>query len=576
MPDISPLNPALTGAPAADRTARTNANATPAAAPAAAPSAITRNAARPTSNDGFASTPAAQPSGKPALSTPTTAAPVASGTNAIGQQFTIGTKGDVASMTVTNRLDSIDTDRVYLGKDGTLKGDTGIRPYSSSYAAIQHGPLREAHGSKAPSTKVLTDAELKTVNGRVPGDSLNRMSRLFRARTYDFVALASNPKFFNPLKPVLDRNGNPVLGPDGKPKTTGAEEWEGFCHGYGYTSLNRWINERVDAPGPSGQRGVWVGGEWMSSADLKNWVMALAGELSVTKGATHLDLLGNKIIEGRYNPMDPRSKERKQMLNADDWLKVINKYLMRPSVDGRPELGGGGVVGDIDPGLQVWNQPFYGADLTTKTITGAGAQKLLAKANVKGATTVKQVTADVRYGIEVDDGNPANGLDEGYNYEGPGKSTTDRYNMYCVCGPDGEVLKTFYANEPEIRDIGQLPHLECANAPQYVAKPNFAPIDDILAGRRNEEVERNRYGSEIKFFVGTVLAKGVTGATRAAFEQEVDVGSSKAFTAAAAKKLAAKYPGVANAYSPAQWEKFFKARGLDAAAFGAAWPAPTV
>ena len=53
---------------------------------------------------------------------------------------------------------------------------------------------------------------------------------------------------------------------------------------------------------------------------------------------------------------------------------------------------------------------------------------------------------------------------------------------------------------------------------------------------------------------------------RAGFEAEVRAGATDAAA------LARKYPGVANAYSPQQWAALFAPRGLNARAFGAAWP----
>ena len=119
---------------------------------------------------------------------------------------------------------------------------------------------------------------------------------------------------------------------------------------------------------------------------------------------------------------------------------------------------------------------------------------------------------------------------------------------------------------PKVTKFLLLPVRKTDDLPDYLWKPKLQAIDDVLAGRRNATVANDRQGAEFTFFVGTVLTKGVPASVRAGFEAEVRAGATDAAA------LARKYPGVANAYSPQQWAALFAPRGLNARAFGAAWP----
>ena len=100
---------------------------------------------------------------------------------------------------------------------------------------------------------------------------------------------------------------------------------------------------------------------------------------------------------------------------------------------------------------------------------------------------------------------------------------------------------------------------------RFLRKPVVDPVvEDALAGRPNRALDSSTVGKEFRFFVNTVLAKGVPGPVRAAFEEDVQMGASPG-------ALALKYPNVANAYSPEQWNREFGSKGLEAKTFGAAW-----
>jgi len=119
--------------------------------------------------------------------------------------------------------------------------------------------------------------------------------------------------------------------------------------------------------------------------------------------------------------------------------------------------------------------------------------------------------------------------------------------------------------------IAGLPTKETDDVPEYFWKPTMQALEDTLAGRQNDVVDRNPYGEEFKFFVGKVLKNGVPATTRTAFEKELAALPAGAIDSIKAGELAAKYPTVANAYSPFQWQRAFASRGLGARAFGVAF-----
>jgi hypothetical protein len=214
---------------------------------------------------------------------------------------------------------------------------------------------------------------------------------------------------------------------------------------------------------------------------------------------------------------------------------------------------------------QVWNQPFVGSKFTTKTLSGDAATALLAQAKKDGVTgaKVKELTIVGTYGVEQSD-----------DYEGPAKDATSskEWHVYAITDADGKMVKAYMADDKKLTGVASLPTHETDDVPEYFWKPKLSAIDDVLAGRKNSTVENDAHGKEFKFFLDTVLTKGVPGKTRAAFEKEMAaVGGSGQIPAAKVGELKKRYPSIANAYSPEQWQRAFGSRGMDAKAFGAAW-----
>ncbi len=277
----------------------------------------------------------------------------------------------------------------------------------------------------------------------------------------------------------------------------------------------------------------------MSRADLGNWMMAVSDNISIDSPNTMF----------------------KSDLSALDLMKGTNQFMMN---------NGGGVISDIfndkkHGHKEVWNQPFVGADMTTTTLSGDAQKAVLDLAKKDGFTgvSVKEVKITGRYGVE-----------QGDDYEGdPGRSEKN-WNMYAVTDGNGKVLTAYMADDDKLKDAA-VPDKYSDEVPDYLWKPKLDAIDDVLAGKTNYTVEGDGLAKEFKFFVGTVLPKAVPGTVRNGFENDFKALPAGNVDAGRAKELAAKYPGVANAYSPEQWKANFGARGLDAKQFGAAWnPAP--
>jgi hypothetical protein len=407
-------------------------------------------------------------------------------------------------------------DSVFLGRDGTQHGESGITAYTRGYDSTQAGPLRFAHGSAAPASRVLSAAENQRIREMPPGAALDAAAKAYGVRVGGFQQMAHSKDFFDPK----------------------AEFWWGKCHAWAWAALDQKINNLVDVEGPEGKKGVWIGGQWMSRADLGNWMMATADEISLA---------------------DPQTMFKGE-LTASELVKGTTQFMMN---------GGGGVVADIHNDekkghKEVWNQPFVASDLTTRTLDGQGATAVLKQARKDGypnGVSVKQLTIVGTYGAE-----------RGDDHEGAPGTASKKWNVYAVTDASGKMITAYMADDAKLKGVGGLPTKATDDLPEYFWKPKLQALDDVLAGKRNANVENDRHGAEFKFFVGTVLTKGVSGTVRSAFEAELQAAPMGPVDAAKVRELARKYPGVANAYSPDQWRGLFQSRGLDAKAFGASWP----
>ncbi len=413
---------------------------------------------------------------------------------------------------------AIRSHQLYIQRNGVLDGNTGLTSYSRGWGQFNAGVLGRANGSPVPASSIHDMATRAALNASAPADRLDAAAKAFGVTfpMNDFRAIAAG--FHRPDQP----------------------DWAGVCYAWSWAALDARIASLVDVEGPAKERGLWVGGQFLSRADLGNWAMALLAGLSQGAG----DVLW-------YSP------------EGEDLLKASLGYLME---------GGSGFRADIgnsfpgDRGSEIWFQPFVGAKAEIADVPASAAQGILdvvrqpRKANwggtvpgVEGAS-VKLVTLTGRYGNEKDDA-----------WEGKPVVSELAWSIYAVLDKDGKLLKGVMADDPRIAGVPGLPTTTTNPVPRELFAPDHGIIDGILEGRPAPEVQGSVYGPALDFFVGHVLARGVPATTRKAFEQEVGAG---ALSTTQIDDLRRKYPTIANAYAPAEWARF-AARGLDASSFGA-------
>ena len=413
-------------------------------------------------------------------------------------------------------------DKVKFAKDGTVTCDTGLKAFSRGYLKTKDGVLRTQHGSNTPATITLTQAERAAMDKACPGKGLDIMARECGVTGLGFAAMATHPDFFDSTEP----------------------EWAGKCETWSWTSLHkadpkqkkemRSLVDMIEVDGSPGERGLWFKGQWMSRADLGNWLMGTGYYLS--QAATDSIYL---------SPVDP-----------DSLIKVIGQYL---------KDNGNGFVADVfnnarNGANETWNQPFVGHTTTVSTVSGQAAAGVLAQAvkdGVKGVG-VKLVTLTGKYGDEKDDG-----------HEDATCLAERKWATYVVVDANGEMLKAYMADDSSLSSITGLPTTKSDELPDMIRKPSMKIINEVIAGKENWDVENQKYGPEFKFFVNKFLMNGVSGAKRKAFEADVARINGTSIDAATASRLATQYPGIANAYSNAEWQKHFASRGLVAKDFGA-------
>lgn len=406
-------------------------------------------------------------------------------------------------------------DKVRFGDDGKVAGDAGVKGWARSYAAASAGPLRIRHGSSAPQSSVLSEAERQAVQDKTPGQSLNKVAELFGQQLDDFDAMAKSEDFYNPS----------------------AESWVGLCHAWSWAALSNPISKMVDVDGPEGQRGLWLGGEWLSRADLGNWMM----------GVSHIVSLADRdsLFDKKVTP--------------EDLLKAVGQFMMNK---------GGGIVADIyndarHGSEETWNQPFIAAEVETQTLSGMPSAKLLGQAitdGVQGGVEVKLVKATGKYVDEVSD-----------SHEGEPAMSEKVWNLYAIVDSEGSMLKAYMADDPKLAPLFGVPVRHSDEIPDLFRRPKLQPIKDVLDGKSSWEIENNKYGEAFKFFVGTVLTQGVPATMRSDFEKALNDLPAGPIATDQAQALAQDFAQVARAYSPEQWAQHFASRGLDAQDFGATW-----
>lgn len=411
---------------------------------------------------------------------------------------------------------------LHIKQNGSFHGHTNIQTYSRGWLQLnRRAPLAIAEGSRVPASPLLSAAERATLEQLTPGQRLDRAVQGLlgtkKLGMQTFEQLSRSSAFYQPDQP----------------------DWSGVCYAWAHCALDARQSRLVDVKGPAGKRGLWFAGQWMSRADLGKWLMALS--------SVHAQGEGQVMW---YNP------------EAQDLVKAALGYLTR---------GGSGFRADIGPALrnpsEVWFQPvvaLQGGKIsavpegTKQQILALARQPIRSSwgtaAGVEGRE-VRLIQFTGRYGDEVGDA-----------HEGPPGHGRLRWAAYAVLDGSGKMLQAYLASDPRLAAVPGLPVRTSAAVPRDLFTPDHGFVDRILKGNPDRGTRGSLHGPQLTFFVGTVLARGVPGEVRAAFEREVGAGAR--VDAARAAELARRYPTVAFAYTPEQWEQHFGARGLEARRFG--------
>jgi hypothetical protein len=422
-----------------------------------------------------------------------------------------------------NRPQTVLDDVLHLRGTGTVGGRVPARSHSRGYAKKAEGILRRAHGSQAPARPGLDTAEeTRRLRTQGPGAALDRAAAIggLNLGRFGFVYRA-NERFYSPR----------------------AAYWEGLCHAWSYGALDERVNALVDVEGAAGARGLWIFGEWLSRADLGNWMMAVSDQLSVAD---------TELVDPYVTPLD--------------WLLGVTQWILSGDRGLRADL-----FNDAERGAsEVWNQPVVSASLTVDAVSPEVAEAVLAHARRDAAVAqrlparagVRRVDLSALWGAEVDDA-----------HEAEPALAESIWRMFVVVdeGEEGRAVVGYLAHHLAAAGVRGLPVAESAPLPDYFAYPKNEVLDAAFGERTNTLLSGALDGPVFRFFVGTVLAHGVPEPTRAAFEAEVKTFSSAPPTDAALNALAARYPGIANAYSPEQWQRVFEPALGPGEGWGARW-----
>lgn len=396
-------------------------------------------------------------------------------------------------------------DQLFLKGTGSVQSNTGITGHSRGYAKKADGVLRSSHGSAMPAHVAVPGSV-----SEAPPVALDAAATAF--------GLALPYRFDGIAKATFD------------PK---AQYWEGICHAWTYSSLDERINVLIDPDGNAGQRGLWIFGHWISRADLGNWMMGVSNSLSIADAV---------LVEVFVSP--------------ENLLKGVAEYVMT----GRRGLRAD-IWNDTEQGRsEVWNQPIVSASLAVEDVPSTARDAVLAYAKadttrkLPAVTDVKLARLSALWGAEVSD-----------SHEGPVSLGRLEWNIYVVTEANGRVATGYMAHHLAAK-IGGLPETESDALPDYFAYPKHELIDAALAGRPNALLDGALEGPNFRFFVGTVLARGIPEPTRVAFEKEL-FGRPTPDVAG----LRQRFPGIANAYSAAQWKSVFEPKLGPGASFGAVW-----
>lgn len=405
-------------------------------------------------------------------------------------------------------------DAIYLTGTGVLSGSTNSTSHSRGYAKKAGGILRFPHGSKAPGHPgVDSPEETQRLRTQGPGLALDVAASTAGLNLGQFgFDYRAQKRFYDP----------------------NAQYWEGLCHSWSYGALDERINALVDVEGPASSRGIWIYGQWLSRADLGNWLMAVSDQLSI---------VDTELVDNFVTPKDV-------LLGVPQWVMTSGLGL-------RADM-----FNDVEKGaMEIWNQPIMAADMKVSGVSSAVRDGVVAFAQTDPKNLqplpsnpgVKLVEIRVTWGAEIND-----------SHEGAPALQTSDWNMYVVTETDGKAIVAYMAHHLRDGNVAGLPVQNSDPLPDYFAYPKNDLLNAAFEGKGSSLLNGALDGPVFRFFVGTVLAHGVPETMRKSFESDVASGMDVA-------SLKSAYPGIANAYAPAQWDAAFRSKLGSGEEFGARW-----
>ncbi len=423
---------------------------------------------------------------------------------------------------VPGGLDFLVDDELYLRADGDIEGQTGIFGHSRGVGSKKTGILFTRHGSKAPHyLSTHTPEETEALNTLGPAAALDNAALVYGLDINPwngFEHTAYAPNFYAP-------------GED-------TPEWARIGQAWSHNALDPRINLLVDVDGKEGKRGLWIFGRWISRADLGNAMMGASYSLGLADSTT---------IDTVVTP--------------ESLVKGLAQYVLRSGMGLRMDVWNDTHNSTGEYSAQVRNQPILGASITVRSVSPDTEQGILTWFKSKGFDTynhgahVKFVQAGAVWGAEVSD-----------DWEGAPAHQQTLWNLYMVTEADGRVIKGFTAQELAEAGVALLPVSQSQGLPETMAYPRHELNDAALEAQSHPLLQAGSgEAMRYRFLVGTVLPLGIPDTTRAAFEAE-------AFAPHADPALiAARYPGIANAYAPEKWDAVFAPILGESRGFGAVW-----
>jgi hypothetical protein len=216
--------------------------------------------------------------------------------------------------------------------------------------------------------------------------------------------------------------------------------------------------------------------------------------------------------------------------------------------------------GSYDP--QVWNQPIVGGSIAVFDVETQVKQDILSFARnqttgwgvAQDFVSVRRVQLNGTWGVETSD-----------SWEEEARFENSEWNMYLLTNFEGKVVEGFMAYELVEAGIEGLPVETSDGLPDYIAVPKHELTDAAFYKFEHRLLtEGNPEGQRFRFLTGVVLPYGIPEYTRREFESAFVSGAQK-------EDLIQDFPGIANAYSPEEWDVVFASTLGSAERFGAIW-----